>query len=72
MKLSPNRAQVPFIKLNNFTIEDSQLCIEYLSRVLQKDLNAHLNEDQKAIARAALKLTEESLRWLGTNLYRIN
>jgi hypothetical protein len=54
---------IPFIKLNNFVVEDSQKCIEYLSQVMDVNLNAHLTEEQKAISRAVLKMTEEDLRW---------
>lgn len=62
MKTS-SKGLIPFIELNGYVVEDSQLCIEYLSKVFQKDLNSHLTDDQKAIARATLKLCEDSLRW---------
>lgn len=54
---------MPFIKLNGFQVEDSQKCIEYLSQVYDLDMNKDLTPDQKAISRAVLKMTEESLRW---------
>lgn len=62
MKVS-SRGTVPFIRLNDFIIEDSEKCIEYLSQVFQVDFNSELSDEQKAIARAAHALTEESLKW---------
>jgi hypothetical protein len=50
MKLS-SQGTIPFIKLNNYTVEDSHKCIEYLTEVFQKDLNSHLTEEQKALSR---------------------
>jgi hypothetical protein len=54
---------MPFIKLNGYVVEDSQKCIDYLSKVMQKDFNSHLTEEQKALSRCMLKFTEESLKW---------
>lgn len=62
MKVS-SRGTVPFIRLNDYVIEDSEKCIEYLSKIFQVDLNSELTEEQRAIARAAHALTEESLKW---------
>ncbi|CAF0821471.1 unnamed protein product [Brachionus calyciflorus] len=57
------RGTVPFIRLNDYVVEDSEKCIEYLSKVYQVDLNSGLNEEQKAVARATLALVEDSLKW---------
>ena len=54
---------MPFIKLNNYQVEDSQFCIDYLSKIYEKDLNSHLNEEQKAISRLVIKLCDDSLKW---------
>ena len=54
---------IPFIRLNGYQVEDSSKCIEYLSEIFQKDLNAELSDEQKAIGRAVVKLCDESLRW---------
>ena len=54
MSLS-SQGLIPFIKLNNYTVEDSQKCIEYLTEVFQKDLNSHLTEEQKALSRILKK-----------------
>lgn len=60
MKLS-SQGLIPFIKLNGLQVEDSQKCIEYLSDIFKKDLNAHLTEEQKAIQVAVSKMVEDSL-----------
>ena len=57
------RGLIPFIKLNDYVVEDSQICIEYLTKVFQKDLNAHLTEEQKAISVAVSRMCENSLFW---------
>lgn len=54
---------IPFIKLNDYVVEDSQRCIEYLTDILEKDLNSHLTEEQKVISRLVIKLTDDSLKW---------
>jgi hypothetical protein len=62
MKTS-SQGLIPFIRLNNYVVEDSQKCIEYLSKVMQKDLNRDLTNEQKAIARLVLKLCDDSFKW---------
>lgn len=62
MKMSP-KGKVPWITLNGLTIGDSQFIIEYLSKTFDKDLSKNLSEKERAIERAFLKLTEESLSW---------
>jgi hypothetical protein len=58
MKTS-SKGLIPFIRLNGFQVEDSQKCIEYLSDVFKKDLNAHLTDEQKAIQWVVLKMVED-------------
>lgn len=62
MKLSP-KGKVPWITLNDTTVSDSQFCIEFLIKKFDKDLSAHLTPVEKSIARAFLKMNEESARW---------
>ena len=62
MKMS-SQGLIPFIQLNDYNVEDSQKCIDYLTQIFQKDMNAGLTEEQKAISRAVIKLCEDSLRW---------
>ncbi len=58
-----SRGLIPWIKLNDYIVEDSQFIIDYLSKVYNKDLNKDLTEEQKAIGRCVLKTNEESLKW---------
>ena len=50
--------------MNDYVVEDSQLSIEYLSKVFNVDLNSHLTIEQKAIARGIARMTDECLKWL--------
>ncbi len=54
---------IPWIKLNDYVVEDSQICVEYLTKVFNKDLNSHLTQEQRALGRCILKANEESLKW---------
>ena len=49
---------IPFIKLNGYVVEDSQKCVEYLTKVMQKDLDSDLTEEQKALSRTIRRATE--------------
>jgi glutathione S-transferase len=62
MELSP-KGKIPWLTLNDEDVSDSDFCIKYLQEKYQKNLSEHLSEQEKAIARSFLKLTEESLRW---------
>ena len=57
MKTS-SQGLIPFIELNGYRVEDSHKCIEYLSKVMQKDLNSDLTEEQKAFARVLRRSIE--------------
>lgn len=57
------KGKVPWITYNGIDVSDSQFCIEFLIEKLDKDLSAHLSPYEKSIARAFLKLNEESTRW---------
>lgn len=54
---------IPFIKLNESFVDDSQRCIEYLSQIYDKDLNDHLTKEQRAISHLVIKLTDDSMLW---------
>lgn len=58
MKFS-SQGLIPFIELNKFIVEDSSKCIEYLGEVFQKDLDANLTDEQKAISQALIKMAED-------------
>ena len=52
------------MEYNGEAVADSQLCIEYLKKKRNLDMDSHLTDEQRGIARAFLKLTEENLYWL--------
>jgi len=58
-----SQGQAPFITLNTEEYHDSQFIIEHLSKVYGNDLHDSLSEGEKGIARAFLKLVEESFKW---------
>jgi hypothetical protein len=60
---SSAQGQFPFITLNGKEFHDSQFVIEHLTKLKEKDLNANLNQAQKATSRSFLKLLEESFKW---------
>ena len=62
MKFSP-KGKIPWIHLNGQIYSDSQFCIDFLASKYEKDLSKHLSITEKAIERAFIKLTEESLFW---------
>ena len=62
MKFS-KKGKIPWIELNGEEMADSQFCIEYLSKKNKIDLNAHLSPTDAAVARAFLKMTDESMFW---------
>jgi len=45
-------------------VSDSQFCIEYLSEKHGINLSKHLSEKEQAIARAVVKMLEESFIWV--------
>ncbi len=42
----------PWITLNGVDMSDSQLSIEYITKTLGKDIEAHLSEEEKAVSTA--------------------
>lgn len=57
------KGKSPWITLNNVDIADSQICIEMLASKFHKDFSSHLSEEEKAVSRAMLIMTEEHLYW---------
>lgn len=58
------KGKCPWISYNNQDVADSSMCIDFLKNVTNVDLNAHLSETDKAIARAFQKMVEEELTWV--------
>ncbi|KAJ8303126.1 hypothetical protein KUTeg_019522 [Tegillarca granosa] len=68
MKTS-SKGKFPWIEYNGDIIADSQLCIEYLNKKLNIDINNHLTDEQRGIGRAFQKMFEENTYW-ALALYR--
>lgn len=58
-----SKGKTPWIEFNGQAIADSQLSIEYLKQLLNIDPDSHLTKEERGVARAFLKLTEENLYW---------
>ncbi|XP_060564136.1 failed axon connections homolog isoform X2 [Ruditapes philippinarum] len=58
-----SKGKTPWIEVNGQAIPDSQFAIEFIKKKFGVDSNINLSEDDKAVARAFLKLTEENLYW---------
>jgi len=59
-----SKGKCPWITYNNQDVADSSMCIDFLKNVTNVDMNGHLSESDKAIARAFQKLVEEELFWV--------
>jgi len=57
------KGQIPFIELNGQQFADTNIIIEYLTRVFHVDFDQSLGERDRADARAYFHLIEESIRW---------
>ena len=60
--LSPN-GKVPWIKLNNLEIGESDVIIEHLVKVYKSDLLECLSADDQILGTALKRLTEKNLYW---------
>ena len=58
-----SKGKVPFITLNGEEIADSQFCIEFLSKKFNVNFTSNFSAAENGIARAFLKMTEESFFW---------
>ncbi len=58
-----NKGLIPFIRLNDVQVDDSQRCIEYLTEIFQIDLNSHLTREERAMSHLVIKLCDDSLLW---------
>ena len=61
-KLSPN-GKVPWIKVDNVEIGESDVIIEHLVKVYKSDLLASLSTDDQLVGTALKRLTEKNLYW---------
>uniref|UniRef100_A0A0B7AYA7 Thioredoxin-like fold domain-containing protein n=1 Tax=Arion vulgaris TaxID=1028688 RepID=A0A0B7AYA7_9EUPU len=58
------KGKVPFITYNGELVSDSQFCIEYLNKKLDRDLNKSLTKEERAVAKAIQVMVEEHLYWV--------
>ena len=57
------KGKIPFITYNGEDVADSQFCIEFLSKTLDKSLSKGHSAKDLGSARAFFKMAEESLFW---------
>ena len=57
------KGKLPFIRDNGITISDSELIIDYLESKLDFQVDGHLNEHDKALHHAAIRMLDEHLYW---------
>ncbi|EDV22397.1 Failed axon connections-like protein [Trichoplax sp. H2] len=57
------KGKIPWIAIDGKEIADSAFCVQYLNKRFNIDLDSHLNESQKAIAHAYIKMLEENTFW---------
>ena len=57
------KGKIPWISFDGQEIADSSFCIQYLNKKFNIDLDKHLDDTQKAIAHAYIKMMEENTLW---------
>ncbi|KAK6187003.1 hypothetical protein SNE40_006257 [Patella caerulea] len=57
------KGKVPFIEFNGQEVNDSSLIIQFFNEKLNTDLNSHLSNSDRGVARAFQKMAEENLYW---------
>ena len=57
------KGKLPFITLNGEEVADSQFCIEFLSKKFNVNFASNYTAEKNGIARAFMKMTEQSLSW---------
>ena len=57
------KGKTPWITFNGIEIADSQLCLEMLADMFQKDFSSHLSPEHKATARALQIMAYDHLYW---------
>lgn len=55
--------KIPWIEYNGITMGDSTLIIEFLEKEFKMNLDAHLSQEEKALAWAIQKWIEEWTYW---------
>ncbi len=58
-----SKGKCPWITVNGQDVEDSQLVVEYFAAKMDKDLDKHLTDEQRAASRSIRIMIEEHLYW---------
>jgi hypothetical protein len=56
--------KLPRISYNGQEFGDPQSSMEFLMKTFDSNLSSHLNSYEKSVARAFVRLNEQSMRWL--------
>jgi len=62
-KLGSDKVKLPFIEYQGDKVQDANFCIKYLCNKFDLSLDAHLSEEQRAIAHAFSTMAEENTYW---------
>ncbi|XP_041360539.1 failed axon connections homolog isoform X2 [Gigantopelta aegis] len=65
-----SKGKTPWIQYNDDDVADSAFCVDYLNDKFGVDLNANLNCQERAVARAFEKMVEEGTLFWSLVLYR--
>ena len=57
------KGKVPWIKLNDQEISDSNFCIQFLTKEFHVNIDSHLSATEKAIAHSVRTMLEENTYW---------
>ncbi|XP_028515609.1 failed axon connections homolog [Exaiptasia diaphana] len=58
-----SKGKMPWLEYNGKEIADSNFCIEFLNKEFGVDVDDHLSDEQKGIARSVLVMLEENTYW---------
>lgn len=62
------KGKTPWITLNGEDVGDSQMIIEKLAAKFGKEFDAHLSQEEKAVAHALRVMVDEYFFWYGSGL----
>ncbi|KAK3704735.1 hypothetical protein QZH41_001082 [Actinostola sp. cb2023] len=62
-KLGSDKVKLPFIEYQGDKVQDANFCIKYLNNKFSLSPDAHLSEEQRAIAHAFTTMAEENTYW---------
>lgn len=62
-KLGSDKVKLPFIEYQGDKVQDANFCIKYLNSKFELSPDAHLTEEQRAIAHAFSTMAEENTYW---------